>query len=242
MKTNLYIAKVRATIFLPFIMCDWDLLRELNEIMKWNLPIISSNTPLVAEDGSVLSPGSWSLYSQDNSVKLFVQTQNQKLDIIFSANIDMGKSHDFWGDFIKYSKEIIHCFLKKSNSQVSRIAVAPSILFNDGADAWKDFLIKSFVIRDFDEYPLDYGDFSQTYRVVEAFDDKKFRFNFLSKFLTTNQIIVKDNVQNIIDQYNIELDINTAPDQNYSFSESAVNSFFDNAKRYVDKFLNIYFK
>lgn len=238
MKTNLLIDNIRASVFIPFLPYDWNIIHRLQEIIRDGVPTVSTNSPLIIGE-AVFHPGSWTVASALTNTRIIVQ--QQKIDFI-QGNIHPQESLDtIWKKFCEDTKKIIDIFMSLLSSHASRLAIAPSYIYNDGRDNWKDFIRKSFTKNSFRESELVEGDFSQLFRVKESFNNKYYRINYLSKFYTSNQLVEKTEGVQIIERLNIDFDINTAPDQGYVFNIESMKSFFDNARNFSELFLGYYF-
>lgn len=238
MKTNLHIDSIRASVFLPFLPCDWNIITQLQEIIQEGISSISTNNPLVIGE-SLYQPGSWTLASHSTNNRVIVQ--QQKVDYIL-ANIKNQDNFDsVWHRFCEDTKRVMEIFMNLTNSNAYRLAIAPNYIYGDGSENWKDFIRKYFIKKTFKESELEGGDFSQLFRIKESFNDKYYRINYLSKFYASNQLIEKDGNGRIIERLNVEFDINTSADQEYSFNKDSMKSFFDNAKTFSEVFLTHYF-
>lgn len=238
MKSHLFISNVRATVFLPFCPFNLDLASKLMPFFPGGVISASSDSPLMLGE-SVLPPQSWSIVSEGNVIRLIVQPQ--KLDIVCNTRIDYNDSDSFWIDFVRIVKDVVEIFMDYKEESITRIAIAPTLDFTDGPENWRIFIKRTFSGKKFADEEVDGGDFSQIFRVRESFADRYYRFNFLSKFYSSEQMIIKDGSQIIDESFRVEFDINTSPNHNYLFGKEEVKSFFENAKRYSDSFILHYF-
>lgn len=238
MKDNLVITNLRSSIFLPLLPFKKENIEALNKIVPDFLPALSmSNSINVAGMLIEQSGANWMMVSTDRKRKIVFQ--DAKIDFI--SEIELVYSKDAIKKFAVFSNSIFKIVMDLSGVRANRLAIAPQIKINDTEEHVKTWVNSIFKKNEFKRAQLDINEFSQIYRVNEVISEKTYLLNYLSKFSSQKSIIKKDGKNAIVDQFLLDVDINTFVDPNYEFNQNSVKDFFDRACDFCEDLINFYF-
>lgn len=236
MKPIFKIEGLRGSLFIPLIPFEWTFVNSLFEILPGFIPSVNQfASPIIK--GAVMSPNEWLIFSPDNKSRLIFQ--QQKVDYIVESGIDY--SPEVIKEFAEKCIQLFEKILDHSNLSSSRIAIAPTFKWVGEKNLFVDFIKEMYSKNSFKNSSVDNCDFSQVFRVFEDINDMEIKMNYLSKFHTTNSLVVINGVNSIQESYMMDFDINTFVDSKYIFNKTAVYDFFSKAEMFCSSFMDFYF-
>lgn len=238
MKDNLEITNLRSSIFLPLLPFEKENIEALEKIVPDFLPALSMSNPINL--GGVLieqTAAKWMMVSTDRKRKIIFQ--DTKVDFI--AEIESAYSKEAIKSFSDRSNSIFEVVMDLSGVSAKRLAIAPQIKINDTDENLKTWVNLIFNKNEFKSVQLDTNEFSQIFRVEEKILEKTYLMNYLSKFSSNKSLMNKDGKNSIVDQYLLDIDINTFVNPNYEFCKDSVKDFCDRACDFCEELINFYF-
>lgn len=242
LKNQLKIVGMRGTIFVPQIQFSWELVKRLQPIFEVEfIPSVNmSPAPMFIEGklmNTVMSPGEWSLISQDKKQRIMFQSQ--KIDVIEELNADYSvETISRFGERCK----LLFSSMVPDPIKCSRIAIAPTFEYIGEKDSIIKFANTCFHLNEFKGVKMDNCDFSQVFRVQERISDSMdVYFNYLSKFYTINKVVPIEGVNQLVEVSMIDFDINSKIDPDVVFDNGAINDFFSKVDRFCADFISFYF-
>lgn len=238
MKDNLVITNMRSSIFMPLLPFEKDNIQALESVVPDFLPALPMSNPINV-GGMVIEPSGakWMMVSSDGKRKIVFQ--DMKIDYI--VDIELPYSKNAIQNFSELSNSIFKIVMDLSGVSANRLAIAPQININDTEENVKTWVNSIFNKNEFKSVQLDTNEFSQIYRVREKISEKTYLLNYLSKFSSQKSLIQKDGKNTIVDQFLLDLDINTFVDPNYEFKQDSVKDFYNRACDFCEELLNFYF-
>lgn len=238
MRNSLTITSLRSSIFMPLLPCKRENIEALNTVVPYFLPALSMSNSINV--GGMLieqSGANWMMVSTDRKQKIIFQ--DNKIDFI--SEIEQPYSKNAVEEFSKLSNSILKKIMELSGVMANRLAIAPQIKIKDTEENVKTWVNSIFNKNEFKSVQLEANEFSQIYRVNEKISEKTYLLNYLSRFSSQKSLVKKDGKNSIVDQFMLDIDINTFVDPNYEFNQNSVKVFFDRACDFCEDLINFYF-
>lgn len=238
MKDNLVITNLRSSVFMPLLPFEKGNIQELEKIVPDFLPALSMPNSINVGGMVIEQSGTnWMMVSTDRKQKIIFQ--DNKIDFI--SEIELTYSKDVIEKFSELSNSIFEKVMVLSGVMANRLAIAPQIKINDTEENVKTWVNTIFNKNEFKSTQLEANEFSQIYRVNEEISEKTYLLNYLSKFSSQKSLVKKDGKNSIVDQFLLDIDINTFVNPNYVFNQDSVKDFFDRACDFCEELINFYF-
>lgn len=236
MNTSLVITNLRASVFLPQIVFGKEIINALNEELDGFIPSVFTlpniNGLMVEQQ-----PNEWMMVTSNRKQRLVFH--ESKVDFIDENELSYSK--DAIAQFSEKCKRIFQIIISKSGYDVSRVAIAPTLKILKSREEIKTWINSLSNDRLFKKEQLDISDFSQIYRVKEKISGQVFLMNYLAKFGTERTMVRLNGRNTIVEQYLLDLDINTFADSNYVFGNDAVKDFYTQSAGFCQCFIEFYF-
>ena len=237
MKDNLYLENLRGSIFVPKISLTSKLITSINQLF---VDYVISNYMQPFPNGAMITSDGITLSSPQGDI--MIQFLPQQINYIkkISSKYDIDEISKF-ADECK--KTFVNILSVMSVATTSRIAIAPTLRYENDTDAIKTFYSDVFKKDKFNDALMDNWEFTQVFRLNKNLVEKNIKHNFVSKFYLANNPnrgITDLSLPNIA--YMIDLDINTFANNSYAFDAKSLEDFFDKSVEYCKDFIDFYFK
>lgn len=229
---------LRGSIFMPQITFSWDFILALKGLLPDYLPSTISGNPQMLR-GMLLTPGDWTLTSPDGKNILIFTAQ--KVDYIVIST-DTTYSQEAIKRFAEQCQKVSGKIMELTGVKANRLAIAPTFKYLGDSTQFKTFINTVYAKNSFKNSGVDNCDFSQVFRVDEEINGTPIKVNYLSKFYTTNAVMVVNGVNTIQEVNMLDFDINTVVSPNYIFDIDAVRDFFNKSAAFCSEFMSWYFK
>ena len=235
MNTNLVVTNLRASAFLPQIAFGKEIIDALKEELDGFIPSVFS---LPNINGLMIEQQSneWMMVTPNRKQKLVFH--ESKVDFIDES--DLSYNIDVITQFSTRCKRIFQTIINTTGFDVSRIAIAPTLRIIKSREEIKTWINTLSNGQLFKEEQLDISDFSQIYRVKEKIAGQEFLMNYLAKFSTERTMVRLNDKNAIVEQYLLDLDINTFADSNYVFDNESVGDFYSQSTNFCQSFIEFY--
>ena len=246
MKENLEINSVRCSVFVPKVGYNSENIQKLMKLFPGYLPSVIDVIPkqlqmlgLKMETKNIESQP-WQLVSSDSLMK--IAFFDNKIDVTISFATIRKYASGTLEDVAKKMSDVLKNIVGAFKFVPTRLAFAPILVLplQAGDYSVQDFVKNVFAINTFEGSCLDNCEFNQLYRVSRQLDANNYVVNHLVKFNTEMVQRIDGTNSEIFPLVKLEMDLNTLPRPDYSFSMDATNSFYDMAYQWCDSLLNLY--
>lgn len=238
MKLKLNVIKLRGTVFTDPIAYSPEFVAAISDVLEGYLPSFLSVVPANNIAPNNVVQNFWELVNPISGER--IQFNNIKIDII--QNCDTVVSLDKITAFTEHCSSVFKLIASVTKQKMSRLAIAPSFSCIDTDENIKKFSQSIFIKNSFKGSQLDNCVYNNIFRVSEKINGKDITINYLVNVFATNRVEFVDGKNLIRETIAIDFDINTFANAGYVFELNDSESFFAQAPRMCEEFLNFYFE
>lgn len=239
MKPYFIIEKLRGTLFVPQVACDWEFVSAMQSVLHNAIPSLVKDSPQVI-DNILFNSGEWILNSKDDNVSVVFKAH--KIDCIVDVHDRrILYTEDALDKFIGQCSDVMNKIVELKDLRANRMAIAPTFKYCGNELNIKGFVLEVFNKNNFKGAKVDNCDFSQVFRIEERILEEPIMVNYLSKFFTSSDVVVENGSNTLRESRFLNLDINTAVNPEYMFAPNHISDFFKKANGFCSEFMKWYF-
>lgn len=245
MKEKLEINSVRCSVFVPKVGYNSENIQKLMKLFPGYLPSVIDIIPKQLQilglkmETKNIEGQPWQLVSSDSLMK--IAFFDNKIDVTISFATICKYASGTLDEVAKKMSDVLKNIVGAFKFVPTRLAFAPTLVLPlQTGGSVQGFVRKVFAINAFEGSCLDNCEFNQLYRVSRQLDANNYMVNHLVKFNTEMVQRIDGANSEIFPLVKLEMDLNTLPRPDYSFSLDAINTFYNMASQWCDSLLNLY--